>query len=86
MHEVWVGNDINDPCKLIKANSVAVVLSRSSAFRYEALPRPWGFYSPEKLTAGTPKMEVDGSDDFPFQRGDFQVNQPLVYRGCWKPI
>ena len=28
----------------------------------------------EKLTYWTPKWEVDGSDDFPFQTGDFQVN------------
>ena len=24
-------------------------------------------------------MKVDGSDDFSFQTGDFQVNQPLIF-------
>ena len=25
-------------------------------------------------------MEVDASDDVPFQMGDFSVNQPLIFR------
>ena len=32
-----------------------------------------------KSTGWNPKMEVDGLDDFCFQRGDFQV---LVLLGC----
>ena len=27
-------------------------------------------------------MEVDASDDVPFQMGDFSVNQPLNFQGC----
>ena len=32
-------------------------------------------YAPQKLTAQKKNMEVDGSDEIPFQRADFQVTR-----------
>lgn len=52
-----------------------------SMIRIQSLPKKGGF----RKTPGTktPKTEVDGSDDFSFERlGDFKVNQPLISQGC----
>ncbi len=38
-------------------------------------------YTPLKMNGWNPKSWRFGSNDFPFQTSDFQVNQPLIFQG-----
>ena len=68
---------------MISASTLrSTTVVRLNALKFQELNATWnrafsgnvgmyGIYTPWKINGWNSKMEVDGSDDFPFQLGDF---------------